>query len=186
MHSPRWAAGTWTLCNSLEGTVVTWDATADRWRRHRPTGEIARVASSWTTGCCTWGRAQSGRSRRTGRPRRGRGRPGRRPAPTTRQRDLRRGCGAGDGVGRTAARFQHQIRPPGGHGRGRRSPGLRGCEGAPSPASGTTVDTTVAVAPPGLVPATAAVARASVIPLSVEVTDLFRGGPGRRPPYPSA
>jgi hypothetical protein len=32
-HSPRWAAGTWTLCNSLEGTVVTWDAAADRWRR---------------------------------------------------------------------------------------------------------------------------------------------------------
>jgi hypothetical protein len=32
-HSPRWAAGTWTLCNSLEGTVVTWDAGAARWDR---------------------------------------------------------------------------------------------------------------------------------------------------------
>ena len=32
-HSPRWAGGTWTLCNSQEGTVVTWDPAAARWDR---------------------------------------------------------------------------------------------------------------------------------------------------------
>jgi hypothetical protein len=32
-HSPRWTAGTWTVCNSLERTVVTWDPDAARWRR---------------------------------------------------------------------------------------------------------------------------------------------------------
>ena len=32
-HSPRWAGGTWTVCNSLEGTVVTWDPAGARWER---------------------------------------------------------------------------------------------------------------------------------------------------------
>ncbi len=32
-HSPRWVGGTWTVCNSQEGTVVTWESAAARWDR---------------------------------------------------------------------------------------------------------------------------------------------------------
>ena len=32
-HSPRWVAGRWTVCNSQEGTVVTWDPAEARWDR---------------------------------------------------------------------------------------------------------------------------------------------------------
>jgi hypothetical protein len=32
-HSPRWVAGRWSICNSMEGTVVTWDPDGRRWER---------------------------------------------------------------------------------------------------------------------------------------------------------
>jgi hypothetical protein len=32
-HSPRWVGGRWTVCNSLEGTVVEWDPVGCRWER---------------------------------------------------------------------------------------------------------------------------------------------------------
>ena len=80
-HSPRWSAGTWTVCNSLEGTVVTWDPDAARRNPPRRVGAVSAWPGRGRPDALRGGECQSGGSGPAGLPRRRPGRPGRRPGP---------------------------------------------------------------------------------------------------------